>query len=125
VFERVLNLRHLGRPEEKLGGANDARDLFRIAETDDCPCNCWVFQGPRNRYFPWRASEFVSDRAQGLNSRDDPYLALRLTLGLQRPDLIRRYWKGVLWSLSCFAASRGGVPVNILKTYIERQKAPL
>jgi REP element-mobilizing transposase RayT len=44
---------------------------------------------------------------------------------LQRPDLIRRYWKGVLWSPSYFAASRGGAPINILKTYIERQKTPL
>jgi len=46
-------------------------------------------------------------------------------MGLQRPDLIRRYWKGVLWSPSYFAASRGGAPINILKTYMEQQKTPL
>src|SRR6202041_780168 len=28
--------------------------------------------------------------------------------GIATADLIRRYWKGVLWSLSYFAASRGG-----------------
>jgi len=27
-----------------------------------------VFQGPRHRQLPWRASVFVSDRAPGLNS---------------------------------------------------------
>src|SRR3954447_2825476 len=28
-----------------------------------------------------------------------------------RPDLARRYWKGVLWSPSYFAASAGGAPL--------------
>ena len=43
----------------------------------------------------------------------------------ERPDLMRRYWKGVLWSPSYFAASCGGAPISILKTYIEQQKMPL
>ena len=51
-------------------------------------------------------------------------LGLSVTMGLQPPDLIRRYGKGVLWSPSYFAASRGGAPINILKTYIEQQKTP-
>jgi REP-associated tyrosine transposase len=38
---------------------------------------------------------------------------------------IRRCWKGILWSPSYFAASRGGAPINILETYIELQKTPL
>jgi putative transposase len=38
-------------------------------------------------------------------------------LRLERPDLVRRYWKGVLWSPSYFAASCGGAPVGILKAY--------
>ena len=42
----------------------------------------------------------------------------------QRPDLLRRYWKGVLWSPSYFAASCGGAPIRILKAYIEQQKTP-
>jgi putative transposase len=45
-------------------------------------------------------------------------------LRLERPDLVRRYWKGVLWSPSYFAASCGGAPIGILKAYIEQQKAP-
>ena len=28
----------------------------------------------------------------------------------ERPDLVRRYWKGALWSPSYFAASCGGAP---------------
>ena len=36
--------------------------------------------------------------------------AFRLTMGLQRPDPIRRYWKGILWSPSYFAASPAGAP---------------
>ena len=43
----------------------------------------------------------------------------------ERPDLARRYWKGVLWSPSYFAASCGGAPIGILKAYIEQQKTPL
>jgi putative transposase len=43
----------------------------------------------------------------------------------ERPALARRYWKGVLWSPSYFAASCGGAPIAILKTYIEEQKTPL
>jgi len=42
----------------------------------------------------------------------------------ERPDLMRRYWKGILWSPSYFAASCGGAPINILKDYIEQQKTP-
>jgi putative transposase len=43
----------------------------------------------------------------------------------ERPDLLRRYWKGVLWSPSYFAASCGGAPIDVLKAYIEQQKTPL
>ena len=42
----------------------------------------------------------------------------------ERPDLARRYWQGVLWSPSYFAASCGGAPVTILKSYIEQQEKP-
>jgi len=41
-----------------------------------------------------------------------------------RPDLIKRYWKGALWSPSSFAASGGGAPISILKEYIDQQKTP-
>jgi putative transposase len=46
-------------------------------------------------------------------------------LRLERPDLVRRYWKGVLWSPSYLAASCGGAPIGVLKQYIEQQKTPL
>ena len=45
-------------------------------------------------------------------------------LRLERPDIQRRYWKGVLWSPSYFAASCGGAPISILREYIEQQKRP-
>lgn len=40
-----------------------------------------------------------------------------------RPDLRRRYYKGVLWSPSYFAASCGGAPISIIRQYIEQQRA--
>ena len=41
----------------------------------------------------------------------------------QRPDIRKRYWKGVLWSPSYFASSCG-VPISIVRQYIEQQKTP-
>ena len=38
--------------------------------------------------------------------------------------LEKRYWKGVLWSPSYFAASCGGAPISIIRQYIEHQKTP-
>ena len=40
------------------------------------------------------------------------------------PDLIDRYWKGVLWSRSYFAGSVGGAPISVLRQYIENQQTP-
>jgi len=42
----------------------------------------------------------------------------------QRPDIRRRYWKGVLWSPSYLASSCGGAPISIVRQYIEQQKTP-
>ena len=42
----------------------------------------------------------------------------------ERPDMADRYWKGVLWSPSYFAASCGGAPIAIIKQYIEQQQTP-
>jgi putative transposase len=42
----------------------------------------------------------------------------------RRPDLRKRYWRGVLWSPSYFAASCGGAPIAIVRQYIEQQKTP-
>ena len=41
-----------------------------------------------------------------------------------RPDLALRYWNGVLWSPSYFAASCGGAPVSVVRQYIEQQRTP-
>lgn len=38
------------------------------------------------------------------------------------PDIASRYWRGVLWSPSYFAASCGGAPLSVIKTYIEQQR---
>jgi len=41
-----------------------------------------------------------------------------------RPDIAKRYWRGVLWSPSYFAASCGGAPISVVRQYIEQQKTP-
>jgi putative transposase len=41
----------------------------------------------------------------------------------RHPELEKRYWKGALWSPSYFAASCGGAPIEIIKQYIEQQRA--
>ncbi len=41
----------------------------------------------------------------------------------QRPDIRKRYWKGVLWSPSYFASSCGGAPISIVRQYIEQQQS--
>lgn len=45
-------------------------------------------------------------------------------LRTQFPALVKRYWNGVLWSPSYFAASCGGAPLSIIKEYIENQRTP-
>ncbi|MEI7780224.1 MAG: IS200/IS605 family transposase [Actinomycetes bacterium] len=40
------------------------------------------------------------------------------------PTLVRRYWKGALWSPSYFASSCGGAPISIIRQYIEQQRTP-
>jgi putative transposase len=42
----------------------------------------------------------------------------------QHPALVRRYWKGALWSPSYFAGSCGGAPIEIVRQYIEQQQTP-
>jgi putative transposase len=68
------------------------------------------------QYPPKVAVSSLVNSLKGVSSR---------MLRSERPDLIKRYWKGVLWSPSYFAASCGGAPLNILKAYIEQQKTPL
>ncbi len=42
-----------------------------------------------------------------------------------RPEVAGRYFKGVLWSPSYFAASCGGAPITIIRQYIEQQRSAL
>ena len=42
----------------------------------------------------------------------------------ERPDIEKRYWKGILWSPSYFASSCGGAPISIVRQYIEQQQTP-
>jgi putative transposase len=42
----------------------------------------------------------------------------------QRPDIRKRYRKGVLWSPNYFASSCSGAPISIVRQYIEQQKTP-
>ena len=43
----------------------------------------------------------------------------------QHPDLTARYYKGVLWSPSYFAASCGGASLSIIRQYIADQRKNL
>jgi putative transposase len=43
----------------------------------------------------------------------------------ERPDIQKRYWKGVLWLPSYFASSCGGAPISSVRQYIEQQQTPL
>ena len=40
-----------------------------------------------------------------------------------RPEISGRYRKGVLWSPSYFAASCGGAPLDIIRKYVQTQRA--
>lgn len=42
----------------------------------------------------------------------------------RHPHVAKRYWKGVLWSPSYFAAACGGAPLSIIKQYVENQRTP-
>ncbi|EBY2668993.1 IS200/IS605 family transposase [Salmonella enterica subsp. enterica serovar Teko] len=42
-----------------------------------------------------------------------------------RPDIAQPYYcKGVLWTPGYFARSCGGVPISIIRQYIEQQQTP-
>jgi putative transposase len=46
-------------------------------------------------------------------------------LRVLHPDIAQRYYKGVLWSSSYFAASCGGAPLSIIRQYVEDQRKNL
>jgi len=43
----------------------------------------------------------------------------------RRPRIGKCYWNNALWSPFYFAASCGGVPLDVIKRYIEQQATPL
>src|SRR5690349_1558119 len=61
------------------------------------------------QYPPRVAVSAMVNSLKGVSSR---------LLRKERPDLAARYCKGVLWSPSYFAASRGGAPISIVRQYI-------
>jgi putative transposase len=66
-------------------------------------------------YPPTMAISPLVNSLKGVSSR---------LLRQRRPDIARRYWKGVLWSPSYFAASCGGAPLSIVRQYVEQQRTP-
>jgi putative transposase len=66
------------------------------------------------KYPPEHSVSSLVNSLKGVSSR---------LLRQDRHDLTQRCWKGVLWSPSYFAASCGGAPIAILKTYIEQKQA--
>ena len=66
-------------------------------------------------YPPKLAVSSLVNSLKGVSSR---------LLRQQRPDIRKRYWKGVLWSPSYFACSCGGAPISVVRQYIEQQKTP-
>ncbi|GCD54065.1 IS200/IS605 family transposase [Acetobacter pasteurianus] len=66
-------------------------------------------------YPPKVALSVLVNSLKGVSSR---------RLRQMHPTLARRYWRGVLWSPSYFAASCGGAPLSIIRQYIEQQRTP-
>ena len=46
-------------------------------------------------------------------------------LRVLHPEIAQRYYQGVLWSPSYFAASCGGAPLSIIRQYVENQRQNL
>lgn len=66
-------------------------------------------------YPPKVAVSVLVNSLKGVSSR---------LLRKERPDIRRRYHKGVLWSPSYLAASCAGAPIGIVRQYIEQQQTP-
>ncbi|GBQ51806.1 transposase [Acetobacter ghanensis DSM 18895] len=66
-------------------------------------------------YPPKVALSVLVNSLKGVSSR---------RLRQMHPTLTSRYWRGVLWSPSYFAASCGGAPLSIIRQYIEQQRTP-
>lgn len=98
----------------------DMRDIFKKV-CSDFSAELIEFDGEDDHvhllvhYPPKVALSSLVNSLKGVSSR---------RLRQMHPTLARRYWRGVLWSPSYFAASCGGAPLNIIKNYIEKQRTP-
>jgi putative transposase len=99
---------------------NDLRSVF-ASVCEDFESELIEMDGEDDRvhllvnYPPKVAVSALVNSLKGVSSR---------CLRKMRPELVRRYWKGVLWSPSYFAASCGGAPISIIRQYIEQQRTP-
>ena len=67
-------------------------------------------------YLPKVALSKLVNSLKGVSSR---------RLRQLHPEIARRYYQGVLWSSSYFAASCGGAPLSIIRQYVEDQRKNL
>ena len=85
-----------------------------------------IVEYPPSRSDPSRKGGIGEGRSRGL-SVCGLVDALKGTssrlLRKERPDIADRYSDGVLWSPSYFAASTGGAPIEVVRRYVEQQRA--
>ena len=123
VFRLHVHLVFVPKYRRKIFDA-DALDRLRTAFSTVCgafDATLDEFNGERDHvhllieYPPKVAVSGLVNSLKGVSAR---------RLRQERPDIARRYWRGGLWSASYFAASCGGAPMNVLRQYIEQQRAP-
>jgi putative transposase len=92
------------------------------AVCEDFGCDLAEFNGEAEhvhllvRFPPTVALSRLVNSLKGVSSR---------RLRQEFPELARHYWRAKrLWSGSYFAASVGGAPLDVLRTYIEQQRRP-
>ena len=84
----------------------------RLVECDDAACEDDQVH-LLVEYPPKVAISGLVNALKGVSSR---------RLRAMRPEVSGGYRNGVLWSPSCFAASCGGAPLNIIRAYVENQR---
>jgi len=63
-------------------------------------------------YSPKYSLSSIVNSLKGVSSR---------RLKQERPDMLKKFYNGALWSPSYFVGSVGGAPLTVLKKYIENQ----
>ena len=123
VFRLHVHLVFIPKYRRKIFDA-DALDRLKTAFSTVCSAfeaTLDEFNGERDhvhlliQYPPKVAVSGLVNSLKGVSAR---------RLRQERPDIARRYWRGGLWSASYFAASCGGAPIDVLRQYIEQQRAP-